>query len=408
MKLPRQCAILVGGLGTRMGQLTAETPKPLLDCGGRPFLAWILRELARFGIEEVVLLAGYKSERIDVFCQEAQAYLPRALSIKVSVEPSPAGTGGAVWHARQLLDDAFLLINGDSWIDTNLAKFLAASVDAPDAIGCVLLRAMEDCTRYGTVELRGCHIVTFREKASISAPGLINSGIYAFDKGVLEFLSPKCSLEIEVLPLLAEKGLLAGQVLDGYFIDIGIPTDYARAGDELPRRLMRPAVFFDWDGVLSPNPGWAGGKDKLSWIAGAKDAFRLVNEAGFHAFVVANQTGAEHGLPARPDVESFHNYIQQDLLRDGGTIDDIRSYPCPQTAAADKSRRNSNWPKPTPGIFLDFLARWGVDYRRSIFIGNRETDLKAAKAAGIEGYRYSSGSFHEFIKPLVARLRAEG
>jgi len=93
MKLPRQCAALIGGLGTRLGSLTANTPKPLLDCGGRPFLFWVLRELSRFGIEEIVLLAGYRSERVEEFCREAQALLPKSLTLTLSVEPEPAGTG---------------------------------------------------------------------------------------------------------------------------------------------------------------------------------------------------------------------------------------------------------------------------------------------------------------------------
>jgi D-glycero-D-manno-heptose 1,7-bisphosphate phosphatase len=168
VKIPRQCAILVGGLGTRLGSLTADTPKPLLDCGGRPFLAWVLRELVRFGVNEVVLLAGHRSERVESFCRELPAWLPKPLSVKISVEPSPAGTGGALWHARHLLRDTFLLINGDSWFDTNLARFFAAS-SAQDAVASVLLREMEDCARYGTAEIEGDRVVAFREKASDSA-----------------------------------------------------------------------------------------------------------------------------------------------------------------------------------------------------------------------------------------------
>jgi NDP-sugar pyrophosphorylase family protein len=233
-----------------MGQLTADTPKPLLDCGGRPFLWWILRELTRFGFEDVVLLAGHKSALIDDFSAKVAAMLPRALSLKVSVEPVRAGTGGAVWHARHLLHDAFLLINGDSWLDTDLASFIAASPTENSAAASVLLCAMPDCSRYGTVELREGRILAFHEKTANSAGGLINAGIYKFEKGVMPFLSPNCSLETDVLPLLAQKRLLAGKVMDGYFIDIGIPADYARAGKELPKRLMRPELCFDRDDIF--------------------------------------------------------------------------------------------------------------------------------------------------------------
>ena len=405
MKLPSQCAILVGGLGTRMGQLTADTPKPLLDCGGRPFLAWILRELSRFGIEEVVLLAGYKSERIDKFCRHVSAWLPKPLSIKVSVEPSRAGTGGAVWYARDLLEDTFLLINGDSWIDTNLARFLAAAGAAPEAAGCVLLHAMEDCTRYGTVELQGNSITAFREKASVRAPGLINGGIYVLDKSALSMLSPNCSMELDILPALAAKELLTGHVLDGDFIDIGVPADYARAGEQLPRRLMRPAVFFDRDGVLNEDLGWVGNKDRFQWIPGAREAVRFVNDAGFHALVVTNQAGVARGFYSEAAIESLHRHMVQDLQAEGATIDDFRYCPFHPAGVMEIYRRDSSWRKPAPGMILDLLAHWGVEGRRSILVGDKESDIEAARAAGVKGYFYPGGNLLEFVEPLVTQLR---
>jgi D-glycero-D-manno-heptose 1,7-bisphosphate phosphatase len=387
-----------------MGQLTAQMPKPLLGCADRPFLAWVLRELVRFGIEEVVLLAGYKSEKISRFCVDVPAYLPKRLSVKVSVEPTRAGTGGAVWYARDVLDEAFLLINGDSWIDTNLARFLAMSAEIPDALGCILLKEMDDCSRYSTVGLRGNRVVSFHEKSSNNSHGgLISSGIYMFDKDIFPFLTPECSLEIDVLPRLAEKGFLHGQVSDGYFIDIGIPADYARAGEELPRRLMRPAVIFDCDGVLNEDGGWVGNIDRFNWIRGAQDALRHVNDMRLHAFVATNHAVAR-GLYGETDVESLHSRILCDLLCHGGTIDDLCFSSFHPTVAVEAYRRESSWRKPGPGMIIDLLARWGVDGRNCIFVGNIGADLCAARNAGIAGRLYSSGNLLEFIEPIVAHL----
>jgi len=406
VKIPRQCAILVGGLGTRLGALTADTPKPLLDCGGRPFLAWVLRELVRFGIEEVVLLAGYKSERVETFCRQLPPLVPKPLSVKISVEPSPAGTGGALWHARHLLQDSFLLINGDSWLDTNLARFFATAAAASDSLGSVLLRAMEDCARYGTAELRGDRIVAFREKSAVNGAGLISSGIYVFDKGVLDLLSPTCSLEQDILPELAKQGRLAGCVLDGFFIDIGIPTDYARAAEEIPRHLIRPAVFFDRDGVLNEDLGWVGSKDRFHWIQGAKDALRLASDCGMHVFVVTNQAGVARGLYTEADVEKLHASVHEDLLLYGATIDDIRLCPFHPEGVVEQYRKESNWRKPGAGMMLDLLASWEVDPGRSLLIGDKATDIQAANVAGFEGFLYSDGNLLDFVEPLISRLRA--
>src|ERR1700761_7021528 len=104
----KQCAVLVGGLGTRLGSLTATTPKPLLPCGDRPFLAWLLRELVRFGVSEFVLLSGHLSDQAAPAAAASGAPLPRPARIAISQEPFRAGTGGAVFHASDRLHDRFL------------------------------------------------------------------------------------------------------------------------------------------------------------------------------------------------------------------------------------------------------------------------------------------------------------
>jgi dTDP-glucose pyrophosphorylase/histidinol phosphatase-like enzyme len=400
MNIPRQCAVLAGGTGTRLGQLTADTPKTLLDCGGRPFIAWVLRELTRFGIEEVIFLAGHKSDSIQSFCTEAAACLPKPLSIKISIEPFPAGTGGALWHARDLLDDRFLLINGDSWIDTNLARFLSVS-PAPQDLGCVLLREMNDCTRYGTVELLGNRIAAFREKSSGSASGIINSGIYVLDKAVIDFLSPKCSIETDMLPALASKRALSGFVMDGYFIDIGIPSDYARAGKELPGQLTRPAVIFDWDGVLSEDSGGTENESSLHWAPGAKEAVRLVNDKGGHVFVAVRQTGESCGRETDAKVESLHRQILQDVLPLGGTVDDICFIPSLSTDRVAANQSRSPHSGTLSGSLSDRIARWGVESTRSVFIGKSGSDLHAPTSEKIKCHQHVTGTQFDFLEPLV-------
>ena len=404
MKVPRQCAVLVGGFGTRLGALTADTPKPLLDCGGRPFLAWILRELVRFGIEEVVLLAGYRSERIRNFQLELSRWIPKPLAYRVSVEPCPAGTAGALWYARDLLADTFLMINGDSWFDTNLGRFFSVASAARMAVGCVLLRSMEECSRYGTAEVRDGRLVAFREQGSATGPGLIGAGVYLFQKRILEWFSPPSSLEKDVLPVAARQGELASCVLEGFFVDIGIPSDYAHAQKDIPRRVMRPAVFFDRDGVLNEDLGSVGSADRFRWLPGAKEAIRRVTEAGVHVFVVTNHAGVARGFYTEDDVRALHLHILQDVLEFGGTIDDFRFCPYDPSAMVRRYRRISDWHNPKAGIVLDLLGAWSIDPQRAILIGDMESDIQAANASGINGYRYTGGSLTDFVEPLLVRL----
>jgi len=223
----RQAVILAGGRGGRLGALTDATPKPLLEVGGRPFVAWLVRELCRVDIEEVLLLTGYLAEAIEAALPKISADLPRPMALRCLREPAPAGTGGALRHAAAALDARFLLLNGDSWLDFNFGQLLRDAACGPEAH--MVLCLVSDTGRFGVVECEAGRVTAFHERPATPRPGLINAGIYVFSRAVVEEIPPIASLECDVLPALAARGLLRGTVADGYFIDIGVPEDLARA-----------------------------------------------------------------------------------------------------------------------------------------------------------------------------------
>jgi len=230
MPVVRQCAVLVGGLGTRLGALVADVPKPLLDVAGRPFLAWLLREMSRYGIDEVVLLTGHLSDVVEAALPALHAALPRPMRLTVSREPVRAGTGGALHHAAALLHERFLLLNGDSFLDAALGPALADE-EAPGVLGRLMLRTVPDASRYGVVRTEGERVTAFqpRPDPAHTGPAAINGGMYVLDRRILEHVGPQCSLEADVLPGLAAKGALRATAGQGWFIDIGVPEDYASA-----------------------------------------------------------------------------------------------------------------------------------------------------------------------------------
>ncbi|MGY4626706.1 HAD-IIIA family hydrolase [Bradyrhizobium sp. USDA 4486] len=400
MRLPRQCAILVGGLGTRLGALTRDTPKPLLDCGGRPFLGWIIRELTRYGIEEILLLTGYKAESFEGFVAEMQAWLPKKVTLKLSREPAPAGTGGAVWHARDLLEETFLLLNGDSWIDANLSRlFVEAN---PHAIGQIALRREPNPGRFGVVKLDDqMNITGIMKRDTGEQPAIINAGIYLFSKELLQLLSPSCSIEEDIFPVLASKRLLSGRLLEGYFIDIGIPSDYQTSQTEIPKRMMRPAVFFDRDGVLNHDLGWVGFRKNFRWTDTAKEAVRAVNDAGYHAFIVTNQAGVARGFYSEDDVHALHGWLIEELRKEGANIDDISYCPHHRDATVARYKADCRRRKPEPGMIDDLCTRWHVDKNRSFLIGDKASDIEAASRAGIEGRFFNGDDLCSLVKTCL-------
>lgn len=414
----RQAVILCGGQGTRLGALTACTPKPLLPVAGTPFLDVLVEEVGRYGFNRVLLLAGHHSQQIEAFVRTSTAAKRRGVEIDLSVEPLRAGTGGAVRFAADRLDDVFLLMNGDSWFDVNLRRLTAFTQARGENAMTLALRLMPDVSRYGAVTLAGDKIRGFREKAQGLGAGLVNGGIYVCRKAALvdamEALAPNqemaVSLETDVMPALSARGALGGLVCDGYFLDIGVPDSYLAAQTEIPRHVRRPAAFFDRDGVLNVDLHHVGSVDRFRWVDGAIDAVRACNDRGFLVFVVTNQAGVAKGFYEERDVGLLHEFMQEQLAQAGGHVDDFRYCPYHSEAVRPEYRSVSPWRKPAPGMLLDLLAHWPVDAQGSFLIGDKDSDLEAARAAGVSGYLFEGGNLHARLDavPQFARSARSG
>jgi D,D-heptose 1,7-bisphosphate phosphatase len=397
-----QVAILCGGLGTRLGAATATTPKPLIEVGGQPFLDYLLFEVARFGFRDILLLAHFQHEAVERFARDSAAAARFGLNLTVSVEPAAAGTGGALNYARDLLAERFVLMNGDTWLEINYHGLLAL-LDTTAAVAALGLRAVEAGGRYDTVDLDAGRITRF-ERDTAGGPGLINGGVAACSRALLDRVPKQGSLEALVWPQLAREGKLAGMITPGHFLDIGVPEALARAQSEIPARHRRGAVFLDRDGVLNVDHGHVGSIDRFEWIDGAREAVRMANEAGLYVFVVTNQAGVAKGYYGEGEVRALHAHMQAELARAGAHIDAFRYSPYHAEGIVAEFARDSDCRKPGPGMLLDLMRDWPVDPARSVLIGDKDSDLAAAAAASIAGVKFTGGSLAALMDRTLASL----
>jgi NDP-sugar pyrophosphorylase family protein len=234
--------ILVGGLGTRLRPVYADGPKALAPIQGKPFLAYLLKMLADHGLSRVVLCLGHHARQIEHWLAE-QSLTDQSfgLDVRCSYEDEPLGTAGALGlaYSRYARGERVLAMNGDSILRLSLAAMWELHARRA-AEATIALAHVPDTSRYGNIEVNDQGWVTsFSEKSMERKPGFINGGVYLFEPSVMDRVvvdrvvkDRSISLEREVLPAQLTRGLL-GFKSDGYFIDIGIPQDLARAQSEL-------------------------------------------------------------------------------------------------------------------------------------------------------------------------------
>ena len=393
----RQACILVGGKGTRLGSLTRATPKPLLEIGqGVAFLDIVIEQVIRQGFNDVVLLAGHLGHLVQ------ERYDGRPLGdarIRVVIEPESRGTGGALISAREIIAPRFLLLNGDSFFDINLRALAGDS--AYEAV--IALRRVSDPSRYGTVELKGGEIRAFHEKsANVRGPATVSAGIYALRRSILGSIgSLPCSIETDIFPMLAAKGQLAGIVDEGYFLDIGLPETLAQGRRELLDLRVRPAAFLDRDGVLNVDAGHVHRPDQIDWIPGARKAVRRLNDLGYRVVVVTNQAGVAHGYYEEGDILSLHGWMQDQLADEGAFIDAFYYCMHHPEARIEKYRGHHVNRKPGPGMILEAFSDLAIRKHGSFLIGDKDSDIEAARSAGIPGYLFPGGNLATFLECLL-------
>jgi D-glycero-alpha-D-manno-heptose 1-phosphate guanylyltransferase len=220
--------ILAGGRGTRLQGLHPDTPKPMIEVAGEPFLHWLTVWIARQGLRHFVYSTGYMSEQIEAWAQNGA--FPELLR-QCRHEETPLGTGGALLNCLDLCRDWVLVANGDSLVMGGISELLALVQSARNDGGLFGVE-VEDTARYGSLGVTHDGKLTgFSEK--VSGKGLINAGVYLFRTALLREIMPQgaCSIEYDLFPRLIEShaDLRVVRLSDAPFIDIGTPATLEQA-----------------------------------------------------------------------------------------------------------------------------------------------------------------------------------
>ncbi|MGO5254310.1 MULTISPECIES: HAD-IIIA family hydrolase [unclassified Collinsella] len=372
----REAIVLAGGFGTRLAHVVPDVCKPMAPVAGRPFLRFIMDQLAAAGFDRAVVADGYRREQIEGFFGPAY----RGMAIEYSPEEMPLFTGGAVKRAlSRCQSDCVFVLNGDTWLDVDFAAMEAAAADASDSVSAVIaVKRMRGFERYGTVDVDAAGSLTaFHEKRPCEE-GLINAGVYLLRRDALNNMPEKFSLESDYFERVVGEGALRAVECPGGFIDIGVPEDY-----ELAQTMLAPLArswklaMFDRDGTINVDTGHLHEPEKLELIPSTVDIMRgYSDDPDYKVVVVTNQAGIAKGLYTEADMRRLHRCMEDELEKLGVHVD--AWYFCPHhpdyTGPCECR-------KPAPGMLQAAMRDFDANSAGCVMFGDKTSDEVAAKAA---------------------------
>ena len=177
------------------------------------------------------------------------------------------------------------------------------------------------------------------------------------------------------------------------------------SGNHPARSTPRPAAFLDRDGVVNHDDGYMGTSDRIRWMPNAAKAIRRLNEAGYFVFFFTNQSGIARGFFTEKELNTVHDWMRAELATQGAVIDDIRYCAHHPDGSVAGYLEDHHWRKPKPGMIHDLMENWPVQREGSFVIGDRESDIEAADAAGLPGFLFSGGDLDVFVTSVLDQTR---
>ena len=371
MKRPEQAVILCGGLGTRLRPYTDHLPKPMIPCNGKPFLEYLLEQLAEKEIRRFLLLTGYLGEQIQQYFGNGTQ---QGWEIDYSHGPAEWDTGRRLWEAQDQMDDQYLLLYSDNFVPFPLEKVLLQH----ERHG-LPLTFMVSPKNPGNLVLDEEGIVQRYDNQRGEDRPYVEIGYMVAERDrVLPWLpKPDCGFSQVLRDMGSQQQISAWVQLDAYH-SISDPDRWKAAERYLqPKKIL----LLDRDGVINEKAAkgeYVNCWEEFRWIERTRDSLRQLSKMGFRFIVISNQAGIARGMTSPEEVERIHRKMVETLTAEG--IEILQVYVCPH-----HWEDNCDCRKPKPGMLFQASRDHLFRLDRTVFVGDDPRDLEAAEQAGCRG-----------------------
>lgn len=377
-----QAVIYCGGFGSRLARKTKIIPKPILKINNIPFLTYIIRNLQRYGVTEILLLTYYKHEKIVNFIKNSEFKNIKITPIK---EKKKLGTAGSLVNAKKYLKSEFFLLNGDTFFNFNILD-LKKNFHLKKNICFAMALSINSKKRFTSITTEKKSNFLSNSKKNID--NFINAGFYYVSKRILNFIDvDDFSFEDQIFPKLILKKQAIGIKYTGKrnsFIDIGVPKDLKKSQFILKKIFNKKTVFLDRDGVINYDYGYVHSKKKFVWKKNVIKFIKFLNDNDFYVIVVSNQSGVGRGYYSIDKVSKLHEWINKELNVKGAHIDDFFIACYFKNSKKYSSLRELKRRKPNTGMIDEAIKIWKINKNKSLLIGDQLTDIQAAKNSNIK------------------------
>lgn len=367
----------------------------MIEIHGKPFLEYNLVQLREQGFERVLLLLGYLPEVVQDYFGDGSRW---GLRIDYSVTPIEDNTGLRLKKAAPLLDDCFLLLYCDNYWPMRMDRMWQWFADSGAAALLTVYANKDNYTKDSLKVGSDGFISAFdKQRRTPDLKGVeISYGLFRKEL-VASLPEGNISFEETLYPALAREHRLAAYVTEHRYYSVGSASRLPLTEAFLARC---PAILLDRDGVLNrkaPRGEYVRHWDEFQWLPGAKEALKLLKNAGYKVVVVSNQAGIARGAMTEADLLDIHRRMVRDASLAGGRIDAI--YYCPHHWDEHCECR-----KPKPGMLFQAQRDFNLDLSRTPFVGDDERDGQAANAAGCPSVLVSEQkSLLEVVRGLVLK-----
>jgi len=402
-----KAVILAGGRGARLKSGDDGIPKPMVRIGPKPVLEHQIDLLRRYGLKDIILIVGYKSEVITGYFQDGKKW---GVKIEYFVEDKPLGTTGGLKEIEDKLTSDFVLLYGDVMVDISLSMLLDFH-KSKKGIATLVIHPNDHPYDSDLVEINSeSRIVKFHPKPHPPDKfykNLVNAAVYVCSPRMLGCIKKgvKEDLGRDIFPSIAEGEKLYGYVTAEYVKDMGtidrlkeVSVDYssgriAALNMERPRRC----VFLDRDGVINKKVDQLHRLEDFELLENTASGLRKLNESGYLTIVVTNQPAVARGLCTVGQIEEIHKKMDTLLGQKHAKLDG--TYYCPHHPDKGYPEENPEYKivcdcrKPKTGMILQAQKEYNINLKDSFLIGDSYIDILCGKNAGLKtiGVRTGDG-----------------